>query len=576
MALIALFGVVLFLGLYGYSFQLIRTTGFYVSFPPLFAIPALDRSLVSVMVYLVVVGLAALCYRALPWSQQAFLSKEVGVFRSLKIARGWSSRQLMRITWLDLVLLVPLFALFGYNAGIFIQSYWQNNDAASEWYGIPVNFWATTYHTAGEALSIALLLTLIPLSRNSFLTHWLGLSDGALLRYHQFLGNFALVALVGHILTFSNQLRVSGFYYFNVVLTIGRQIPMTWRDYTVPLAIGGSFSLLSLRLLSLPILRRRYYALFRFTHYFLAFTTVLFGCLHSGMVLSRLLPVLGLYGLDLVYRFYNFYFVASTAANAFECDVRLEAHGQILRLDVVGYEHAHKVLPGQFFSIQINQIDKYFSHPYSVASIQPTRLSFLIKPTGLPTSWTNQLKTLVQTTALEKALATKLSVCLDGPRCHQPFELERLDMLVCVVAGSGVASAIALAERAHTMKLDCHVLWSIRNYELASMSLFTDLEKQCPTTKITIFVTGALDLALLGKSATTIAVEDGFGTEYIVSEKNIRKGRIDAKAELEALRLEQRARVGLYLCGVQGFNESVEAAAAAYPNLVLYKETFEW
>ncbi|KAJ3345439.1 ferric/cupric-chelate reductase [Kappamyces sp. JEL0680] len=504
-------------------------------------------------VYFLLCASFLLLYRYLPLNLQVFLQSEVYPLKKLRIRQGWTSRKFFCITYLDLLHMSLVFALLGYSFGIYYRDYF-NNFVAKGYTGKAANWKKGAMELYSFSMGAAhwcdllIALNLIPLSRHSFLATVLNLSSGASIRYHQITGNLLVIATVLHaIVGYSIHITLTADNLWNNLFLINSK-RITWSSLCLPFGVASLLIVFLIRLTSLPLLRRRFYSIFLVFHYFLIAPLIVFTYLHAANNLYWTVPALGLYILDLVYRFFSFYVLSRRST------ITLEP-GNMLRVDVYGCKE--KALPGQFYQLQVQAVSRVFSHPFSVAGIQDDCISFMVKRQR-PASWTDQLF------LVRKSVSR---VTLDGPFCSPPFEVSRLG---CLVSARGIP---------------VYLFWSIRDPSLVHLSFFQELER-CQGVTAKVFVTQSdLKIVTVSKHDEAVSAHTKSPDEETIytPQCDTVDGRFYEKVagrmnmSLEFANIKQfQGTTGVYICGPTQFMADAELVCDEYPTFLPYRETYEW
>ncbi|KAJ3323137.1 hypothetical protein HDV06_002149 [Boothiomyces sp. JEL0866] len=337
---------------------------------------------------------------------------------------------------------------------------------------------------------------------------------------------------------------------------------LQYADYCVPFGVGALLALILLRLTSLPIIRRKMYSIFMAAHFILLPAFVLFAALHTITPFYWSVPMLGIYCLDLLYRCFNYY------ANQKDAIGTIEAGG-VVRIDVLNVGKICK--PGQFFSIQVPKISRTFSHPFSISRIENGNISFMIKATS-SNGWTTALLNSIH----EKNQPLKLA--LDGPFCSPPFSKMEFDTLICIVAGSGAATAFPLLRKMSKKGKNCYFFWSVRGNDMLDLTFFREIIAEglvCCSVHITnstpkIAIVGSEDK----ESIENLLDDNHSDTSKESAAYKRTKGRMNPKDVLNSF--SNASKVAVYTCGPHSFMNDVEAATVGHPEMLVFRETYEW
>ncbi|KAI8906962.1 hypothetical protein EDD86DRAFT_248531 [Gorgonomyces haynaldii] len=386
-------------------------------------------------VYLGLCAVALVFYNRLPFKARIVLEKEptlVQKLRQHKIINYWLPR-LSLLEWIHLFVAISLatasFSVFyAYFVPIFKTG---RSPKTAEWRALN--------RASGHWCDIMIALNLLPISKHSFITHWLRLTTNASIRFHKVAGSLLAFGVLVHIVSYGVMTAMTNTDLLKDLLLVGVKNPR-WSDYCNPFGFGAALALILLRVAAIDVTRRRLYELFLICHWLFVPTFLVLAGLHSVSTIYWSLPPLSLYILDLCYRFYN-------RTQLYDAAVSLE-NGKLMRVTV---DCKTRCEPGQIFHLTVPTLSQ-FSHPFTVAHIDTEKVSFLVKAEPGNT-WT---------TALLSKCDQKIRVAMDGPFSADPFDLKEIDVLVCVVAGSGAAGAFAMLEEASKRQKRSYLHWTTR------------------------------------------------------------------------------------------------------------------
>ncbi|KAJ3201168.1 hypothetical protein HDU82_008308 [Entophlyctis luteolus] len=272
-------------------------------------------------------------------------------------------------------------------------------------------------------------LTLIPVSRSSFIVQQLGVSTDSALKYHKLCAYGLVLGTIVHgYITFGYWITVQqnngpatvAYQVFNIGMP-AEYISWSYSSYTAILGVVASFVLFIMVLAACPVFRRGAYSFFALTHPYFAVILLVFAGLHADSDFYCFLPGLFLYGIELLERFLQYFRKPSEAVITVE-------ENQYLRIDVdVG--STWECVPSQWTLLQFPTLS-IISHP--VAKLSDGKASFLVKPQK---GVTRKLLSVSETT---------LPVRVCSPKEPISFNVDNIRTCICLVAGSGVTGAIAL------------------------------------------------------------------------------------------------------------------------------------
>lgn len=281
--------------------------------------------------------------------------------------------------------------------------------AGSEW-RLQARAVGTTFGHMAAANS---LLLVVPATRNSILTIFLGLEFDETILFHRWLAGWTLLLLAVH-----------GIAYFPI-----------WFDdwdafvaYRVPLpkfafALASGVSAIVIGVMSLPFFRRNYFQVFYWVHYtFIIY--MITGGLHSEKVFAKLaIAAMAIYVVDRVVRF---------AAGVWprRCIENVALQGNCTRV-VFSKSRLASYAVGNYVFLNFPQISLTEWHPFTLSSgPHDPNNECHIKALG---DFTTKVFDLASKSI---ALGTRLWVRVDGP--YGKFSLKPTMFPVIVLVGGGV------------------------------------------------------------------------------------------------------------------------------------------
>jgi hypothetical protein len=401
----------------------------------------------------------------------------------------------------------------------------------------------TSMFAFGHWCDFLIALNFLPVSSKSFLSTNLNLSTGTLVRYHQTVGILLFLSIFAHGISYLYYLSChESPQYLKELFMVGKEF--MFKNLKNPLGVLGFISCLLIVLTSLWMIRRRNYQFFLICHYLLIPIFLGSAFFHAITNFYFSIPAFILYMLDLLHRLMQ-------KCKAQEGLVILEESGMI-RLETCFVP----CKPGQYFYITIPKISG-LSHPFSVASLSPSGMGFLIQPSK-SNSWTHSLLQL-----LKDEPQTTVSMILDGPYGLAPFDYDTMHTLVLMVGGSGITTVLPCVREAVKQGIRCQIHWSIRNSSCIQISYFQEL-LTLENLEIHVYITGAEDLESNVEMIEATTME-------------VHYGRMSPSLILAATMVScGNASIGLYTCGPRALMDSVEAASTRFDNIFLYRESYEW
>ncbi|KAJ3045867.1 hypothetical protein HDV00_006131 [Rhizophlyctis rosea] len=398
----------------------------------------------------------------------------------------------------------------------------------------PVRTWqdycGMFFRVGARTLAYQIALTLLPISRNSFLSTYLRLDYDTTLAFHRWSGALSMFWVLVHVVAHELPLWVAETAHEYFAVLFGLETDKAHPSFGSPM---------------------------------------LYLCF----------PGLLMYILDAFIRVYNRRFQYRLQ------NVTLEKSGYV-RLDIDGTRF--KYAPGQWVQIKIPAISRVMWHPFTIASspyatpdlhlhtfptddpshpvkptsshkfksqtdapdvtltlvpsTTPTTLSLLIRPSPRSSSWTNGLLSTWNRQAGSESGRAELEVFVDGPFGVLPDGLLSSDHIVCIAGGSGIPGALSITSATLDKAFagletspSVSLCWTAHEDDITSLSLLQSLQSH-PAAR------DFLDLTIHdSKVEGRIRVE-----EYIRS-----LGCWDGK-DIES--------VGVYTCGPAGLTAAVKEA----------------
>ncbi|KAF5569481.1 ferric-chelate reductase [Fusarium phyllophilum] len=339
-------------------------------------------------------------------------------------------------------------------------------------------------------------LALLMASRNNIFASLLRIPSPVLLQYHRWIGLATVAHATAHV-SFNIQ------HYIET-----EQVTTSFRNHRIQVGLMAWISLVILFLTALPIVRRRFFEIFYYTHA-LFFVFVVGALIHASHGPEFMLPGLLLWGIDRAIRFaYNFRTIQVQSVEAFE--------GNVTKFKVKGLRTR---TPGQVVWLQIPKVSFVNWHPFTVASApsDPEKTATIaVRGLGGFTKAVqyadcngdvNQHR--CASLDSNSMMAHPLKMRLDGPYGVGSVSWGLLPVTVLVAGGIGITPGISIASHIiREVGMDVgshspshiHLLWVVRDAQ--HIQWFTDelteLVKVCAmsdstaTIEISIFVTGSM------------------------------------------------------------------------------------
>ncbi|KND05203.1 uncharacterized protein SPPG_00862 [Spizellomyces punctatus DAOM BR117] len=373
----------------------------------------------------------------------------------------------------------------GYWSATYRYSVFSNKDGAYHWLTdtpkrIPGYFVALV---TGRMLDLGLGMLLIPVARNSFLQIFFGISFQHALRFHRWMGYFVFITTTVHLIFYvwsaaADPTSTVWNHMFNIPGgSKNRDTAMALRwgkgNWGIPFGNASYLFLIPVILTSLSYVRRKHFNLFYFTH-FVVFVSLFFAYLHAPSAFYYTITGLGMYMIDLMFRW-----KASTSSHIIRNVVREDIG--YLRFDVEMNDLALRSVPGQFMFINFPEISRREWHPFSLASILSDSCStatFIFMPSEKQNEWTAKLAAhLISRSA--QIEAGRFRINLDGPFGSSGFDPASMDVVLILVGGTGLSPGVAVALaalQAGSCARLVRIVWSVGGAGSSTMSVLRGME----------------------------------------------------------------------------------------------------
>ncbi|KAF9776271.1 hypothetical protein IL306_005579 [Fusarium sp. DS 682] len=361
-------------------------------------------------------------------------------------------------------------------------------------FGIQSNEFTADYTLYGWLAIANAGLALLMASRNNLFATLLRIPSPVLLQYHRWIG----LATVSH---------TTAHVSFNIQHYIEtKQVTTSFRNHRIQVGLMAWIALAILFLTALPIVRRRFFEVFYYTHA-LFFVFIVGALIHAAHGPEFMLPGLLLWGADRAIRFaYNFRRIQVQSVENFE--------GNVTKFKVKGLQTRS---PGQVIWLQIPRVSLVNWHPFTVASApnDPEKMA-TIAVRGLG-GFTKAVQYAdcsgdgdqrgCASLDSDNMMAHPLKMRLDGPYGVGSVSWGLLPVTVLVAGGIGITPGISIAShvirQASTVAgrnsmAHVHLLWVVKEAqhiqwfaeELTALAKACAMPDSPATLDISIFVTG--------------------------------------------------------------------------------------
>jgi hypothetical protein len=210
-----------------------------------------------------------------------------------------------------------IFSLYGILSGVWwirLRDYFEDRGE-----GLPGNHIVAAVALTGHFADVTMGMVLLPVSRHSALASFFKLSPTTVYTFHMTMAYVLFALVVAHASLYAawvalynqnqDQFRaifpaLNPTYLYNEVWPGNKSSLGTWRASLIFTGIISSLIMVAMFLTSFPIIRRKYFNLFYFTHLF-GIVAVIVICLHASTVFYCTIPGLSMWLLDWSMRFFE-------------------------------------------------------------------------------------------------------------------------------------------------------------------------------------------------------------------------------------------------------------------------------
>ena len=194
-------------------------------------------------------------------------------------------------------------------------------------------------------------------------------------------------------------------------------------------------------LFAMPIIRKKYFELFYYSHRILSLLIILFSSLHYISFLYYLSPVILLYFIDLGIRLYS----TKTSIYSKLQNVGIEKYGTSSTFINISFLNKINTFPGCYYFICFyKDISRFEWHPLSMVSYSNDTIVFCSKNVGKH-SWTNRLFNFVND---KNCILTNRKIYIQGPYGHISinYKNDNYENIVIIAGGFGITPMISILQ----------------------------------------------------------------------------------------------------------------------------------
>ena len=347
----------------------------------------------------------------------------------------------------------------------------------------------------GNWITLNLASILFPIIRNSMWTILFNISHEKISYLHRIL---AVLCVISVIIKF-----VTVMILYEPVFLIKIINPSTGGS---PL-MGTIASLLFILcgFLSIPIIRKRYFEIFYYSHRILSLLIIIASSLHYMSFFYYILPSMILYIIDLATRIYY----TNTSIYSKLQNIGLKKYGTSSTFINITFLKKINTFPGCYFFICFyKDISKFEWHPLSMVSYSKDTIVFCAKNVGNH-SWTDRLFNIVDNKL--DILANK-KIYIQGPYGHISinYKNDKYENIIIVAGGIGITAMISILQDINKLykTKNLHKIKKVHFYWIIShISLYEAFKKY-----FTNLSTGIFELKIY--TTKKINIQDEFNLDY--------------------------------------------------------------
>ena len=292
-------------------------------------------------------------------------------------------------------------------------------------------FYKNNLYSLGVWICLNISFTLLPMTRNSIWITIFNIQYNHLIYKHIFIGFLTFISVI------IKFIAVLVKYDFNFLFNI----------FNMLMGTLCTLFIILLSLLSIPIIRRKVFELFYYSHRIFAILIIVSMSLHYINCLFYIIPSLLLYLVDIICRLVYINKSIYTKINNFYFS-DLKINYILLTLKI---QKKINIKPGSYFFICCRNISKFQWHPITLLSNENNILSFCIKDMGKK-SWSGKLKNLKKNIIL----SNEIEIYLQGPYSHfnLSYKNNSYKYILNISNGIGVTPFFSILEDINEMYLE--------------------------------------------------------------------------------------------------------------------------
>jgi len=289
-------------------------------------------------------------------------------------------------------------------------------------------FYKNHLYSLGVWICLNIAFILLPMTRNSLWVTVFNIQYNHLIYNHKFVGVLTFISVV------TKFIAVIVKYNFNFL----------FERFNMLMGTLSTLSVVIISLLSIPIIRRKIFELFYYSHRIFALLIIITMSLHYISCLFYIVPAILLYLIDIICRWANINKSVYTKINNFYFS-DLETTYILLTLKM---KKKLNIKPGSYFFICCLDISTFQWHPITLLSNDNNILNFCIKDMG-KNSWSSKLKNFEK----NKILTNEINIYLQGPysHFHLSYKNNIYKYIINISNGIGVTPFFSILEDINEM-----------------------------------------------------------------------------------------------------------------------------
>jgi hypothetical protein len=243
----------------------------------------------------------------------------------------------------------------------------------------------------------------------------------------------------------------------------------------------SSFCIFLTSIFSIPIIRKKIFELFYYSHKILFIVIIIATCMHSFITLFYLIPAIILYLIDIFIRIKNT--KKTMLLESKIIGINKDSQYVIFKLRVM---NKYNLFPGKYFFINLKDMSRLEWHPLSYIQNTKNCITFFVKDMG-KNSWTSKIKN-------KKEILQ--NIIIQGPygNLYKPQVIKKYKHIIFFAGGIGITPLISIIQDID-LKLknglyknieNISIFWSISKLILIEcyQELFEELNKNKISLKI--------------------------------------------------------------------------------------------